>query len=62
VALNKVVMSSKSRSEISFMVAIAIGLLVGFMIKRVRLGIMLGLLIGGLIFFTGWLRSTRKKS
>ncbi len=55
-------MSSKSRSEISFMVAIAIGLLVGFMIKRVRLGIMLGLFIGGLIVFTGWLRSTRKKS
>lgn len=55
-------MSSKSRSEISFIVAIVLGLLLGFMIKRVRLGIMLGLFIGGLIVFTGWLRTTRKKS
>ena len=48
------------RSDIGFIVAIIIGLAVGILIKKVRIGIILGLVIGTAIVFTGWLRSTRK--
>ena len=48
------------RSDIGFIVAIIIGLVVGVLIKKVRIGIILGLIIGTAIVFTGWLRSTRK--
>jgi hypothetical protein len=40
--------------------AIVIGLVLGILIKRVRLGILLGLVIAGLLVFTGWARSNRK--
>ena len=52
-------MSSQRRSDISFLFAIVMGLALGLLIKKVRLGILLGLLIGGLIMLTGWLRNTR---
>ena len=52
--------SRQSRSEVAMWLAIVIGLIVGFLIKRVRLGILLGLFLAGLIVFTGWLRSSRK--
>jgi hypothetical protein len=50
---------SARRAEMAFIFAIILGLAIGIMIKRVRLGILLGLLIGGTIVFLGWLRSTR---
>jgi len=52
--------AKRSRSEMAMWVAIILGLVLGLLIKRVRLGILLGLVIGGLIVFTGWLKSTRK--
>jgi uncharacterized protein YqgC (DUF456 family) len=38
--------SSQSRREIGFIVAIVIGLLLGFFIKRVRVGLLIGLFLG----------------
>ncbi|MEI9910809.1 MAG: hypothetical protein WDO71_14730 [Bacteroidota bacterium] len=51
---------STRRGEMAFIVAIILGLVVGVLIKRVRLGILLGMVIGGAIIALGWLRSTRK--
>jgi hypothetical protein len=48
------------RSEMAFIFAIILGLVLGILIKRIRLGILLGLALGGLIVFTGWLRTTRR--
>ena len=48
------------RGEMAFIFAIILGLAVGILIKKVRLGILLGLVMGIIIVFTGWLRSTRK--
>lgn len=48
------------RSEIAFVFAIILGLIIGIAIKRVRVGIIIGLGLGLLIVFTGWLRTTRK--
>ncbi len=48
------------RAEMSFIFAIIIGLVIGILIKRVRVGILIGLVLGVLIVFTGWLRTTRK--
>jgi len=48
------------RGEMAFIVAIILGLVVGVLIKRVRLGILLGLIIGGAIVVLGWWRATRK--
>ena len=43
------------RGEMAFMVAIVIGLVLGILIKRVRLGLLLGLIVGGMIVFLGWI-------
>ncbi len=48
------------RGEMAFIFAIIIGLVVGILIKRVRIGILIGLVLGTIIVFTGWLRTTRK--
>ena len=48
------------RGEMAFIFAIILGLAVGILIKKVRLGILLGLVMGIIIVFTGWLRTTRK--
>lgn len=48
------------RGDAAFIFAIIIGLAVGLLIKRVRLGILLGLIIGGAIVALGWLRSNRR--
>ncbi|MET0464851.1 MAG: hypothetical protein ABW007_16935 [Chitinophagaceae bacterium] len=48
------------RGEMSFMVAIALGLILGFLIKRIRIGMIIGIGLGLLIIFTGMLRSTRR--
>ncbi|AHF17226.1 hypothetical protein [Niabella soli] len=42
------------RGEMSFLIAIVIGLLIGVFIKRVRIGLMLGLILGvGIVFMKG---------
>lgn len=48
------------RGDMAFIIAIILGLVVGVLIKKVRLGILLGLIIGGAIVALGWLRSARK--
>lgn len=50
---------SVGRAEMAFIFAIILGLAVGILVKKVRLGILLGLLLGGTIVFLGWLRSNR---
>lgn len=47
------------RGEMSFFVAIVIGLILGALIKKVRLGLMLGLVIGIVIVSLNGLRSKR---
>jgi hypothetical protein len=37
---------SRSRREIGFVIAMVIGLLLGFFIKRVRIGLLIGLALG----------------
>ncbi len=48
------------RGEMAFIFAIVLGLAVGIIIKKVRIGILIGLVLGIIIVLTGWLRSTRK--
>ncbi len=48
------------RGEMAFIFAIILGLVLGILIKRVRIGILIGMVLGGLILMTGWLRTTRK--
>ncbi len=38
--------SPQSRREIGFVIAIVLGLLLGFFIKRVRIGLLIGLALG----------------
>lgn len=49
-----------TRGEMSFFVAILLGLVIGTLIKKVRLGLMLGLIIGLFIVFTNSLRNKNK--
>lgn len=48
------------RGEMAFIFAIVLGLAVGILIKKVRIGILIGLVLGIMIVLTGWLRTTRK--
>ena len=48
------------RGEMAFIVAIILGLVIGVLIKRARVGILIGMIAGGLIIFTGWIRATRR--
>jgi hypothetical protein len=48
------------RGEMAFIFAIILGLVVGILIKRVRIGILLGLALGGAIVFLGWARINKK--
>jgi hypothetical protein len=48
------------RAEIAFIFAVLLGLAVGILIKKVRIGILIGLVLGVLVVLTGWLRTTRK--
>ena len=49
------------RGEMAFIVAIVIGLVLGVLIKRVRLGLLLGIVIGGSIAFLGWMNIKKTK-
>lgn len=48
------------RGEMAFIFAIVIGLAIGIMFKRVKVGILIGVVLGLFIVITGWLRTTRK--
>lgn len=58
--MSKQVQPSARRGEMAFIFAIVLGLVVGILIKRVRVGILLGIGLGLFIVVTGWLR-TRKR-
>jgi len=51
---------SLRRGEVAFIFAIILGLVLGILIKRVRLGIILGLVLGAAIVFLGWTRVNKK--
>ena len=51
---------SLRRGEMAFIFAIILGLVLGILIKRVRLGIILGLVLGAAIVFLGWTRANKK--
>ena len=51
---------SLRRGEMAFVVAIILGLVLGILIKRVKIGIILGIVIGSLIVFLGWARVNKK--
>lgn len=48
------------RGEAAFLFAIVMGLALGIMIKKIRIGILIGVVMGIIIVVTGWMRSTRK--
>ncbi|MBK6936106.1 MAG: hypothetical protein IPH18_03915 [Chitinophagaceae bacterium] len=45
--------------EVAFMIAIALGLAIGILIKRIRIGIFLAFILCLLIVLSGWFRFTR---
>ncbi|MGZ5220639.1 MAG: hypothetical protein ACXWC7_11185 [Chitinophagaceae bacterium] len=51
---------SLRRGEVAFIFAIILGLVLGILVKRVRLGIILGLVLGAAIVFLGWTRVNKK--
>lgn len=51
---------SVRRGEMAFIFAIILGLVLGILIKRVRIGILFGVVLGSAIVFLGWVRSTRR--
>lgn len=51
---------SVRRGEMALIFAIILGLVLGILIKRVKVGIILGLIIGGAIVFLGWTRTNKK--
>jgi len=51
---------SARRGDMAFIFAIILGLVLGVLIKRVRLGIILGLILGSAIVFLGWIRVNKK--
>ncbi len=48
------------RGEMAFIFAIVIGLVLGILIKRVRIGILIGLVLGFCIVLLGWSRATKR--
>jgi Kef-type K+ transport system membrane component KefB len=51
--------SQARRSEAAFIFVMIVAVLLGALIKNIRLGIILGIIIGGTIVFLGWLRSQK---
>ncbi len=51
---------SVRRGEMAFIFAIVLGLVLGILIKRVRVGIILGLILGVAIVFLGWTRINKR--
>lgn len=48
------------RGEMAFIFAIVLGLAVGILIKRVKVGILIGIVLGFFIVLTGWMQTKRK--
>jgi hypothetical protein len=64
VRLKKVTMTEKKpnirRGEMAFIFAIILGLALGILIKKIRIGLLIGLVLGFMIVLTGWLRTNRR--
>ncbi|MBU6307791.1 MAG: hypothetical protein EBT80_05740 [Chitinophagales bacterium] len=52
---------TRTRSDMAFYVAIVGGLLLGILIKKVRVGLIIGLGLAALIVFTGWIKTKRSR-
>lgn len=48
------------RGEMAFIFAIVLGLVLGILIKRIRIGIIIGLVLGSGIVLMGWARVNKK--
>jgi hypothetical protein len=48
------------RGEMALLVAIVLGLALGFIVKNIRIGILIGLVLGIIIVLSGWLQAKRK--
>lgn len=51
----------QQRSDWTFGVAIALGLLIGIAIKKVRIGLLVGMVLGIFLVWSGWVSQKRKK-
>lgn len=52
--------NKSSREEVSFLFAIVLGLILGTLIKKIRLGIIFGMILGGFLIFSGWLNARKR--
>ncbi len=48
------------KGEVAYIFAIVLGLIIGVLIKRIKVGIMIGLVLCVLMALSGWVRFTRK--
>jgi hypothetical protein len=48
------------RADAAFIFAIISGLVLGIIIKKIRVGLLIGLALGLFVVFTSWLRSNRR--
>ncbi len=49
-----------TKNEIAYGLAMILGLVIGFLIKRIRIGLIIGVVLSLLIGLSGWFRLTRK--
>lgn len=52
---------SSTRSDIAFYAAIIGGLILGILIKKIRVGVLIGLALAAMIIFTGWVKTKRNR-
>jgi divalent metal cation (Fe/Co/Zn/Cd) transporter len=52
---------SRTRSDIAFYAAIIGGLVLGILIKKIRVGVLIGLVLAAMIVFTGWVKTKRNR-
>jgi hypothetical protein len=52
---------SRTRSDIAFYAAIIGGLVLGILIKKIRVGVLIGLALAAMIVFTGWVKTKRNR-
>ncbi|MBM3922502.1 MAG: hypothetical protein FJ340_04765 [Sphingomonadales bacterium] len=50
-----------NRSDIAFYAAIVGGLVLGILIKKIRVGVLIGLALAAMIVFTGWVKAKRNR-
>lgn len=50
-----------ANSEWSFMLAIVFGLILGVLIKRIKLGLIIGVVLGTMLVAGSWLRLFRRR-